>query len=118
MATENKNEPTSPVAPTSDIEHSADLGKPYPEPMRELAKDQPDGDPVLAAYKKGFLADSTQEEAKAKVKIVDESPRAADTPSGTALKKVAGISNDAERGEKYAQERGKVRWGYEAPSGS
>lgn len=112
---QRKPDSTSPVAASSDTENSADVGRPYPDPVRDLAADHPEGDPVLKAYKDGFLADSTQQEARAKARVVDESPRAHQTPSGTAVKQVAGIGNDAERGEAYARERGKVRWGYQPP---
>lgn len=90
----------------------ADAGTPMPESMRNLAKDLPENDPVQKAYKAAMLADSAQQEAREKAKIVDASPNAGDTPSGHAIKKVAGVSNDAERGEKYLQEKTARRWGH------
>ena len=53
-----------------------------------------------------------QADAKAKATAVDASPNAAQTPSGAALKKVAGIADDTERGEKYLREKTARRWGY------
>jgi hypothetical protein len=88
-----------------------DLGAPNPESLQALAEDLPEKDEVQKAYKEQMQADSAQAEAKAKVKIVDASPDAAETPSGYALKKVAGISNDTERGEKYAQHKSAKRFG-------
>ena len=91
---------------------TADVGAPYPDTIRDLAADLPEKDPVQKAYKQQMLADSTQAEARAKAKIVDESPDSDETPSGSALKKVAGIAHDAKRGEAYAREKSAVRWGY------
>jgi hypothetical protein len=85
---------------------------PNPEPLRELARDLPEKDDVQKAVKEGILADSAQAEAKAKAKVVDLSPDAPDTPSGHALKKVAGIADDVKRGEEYARERAAKRHGY------
>lgn len=90
----------------------ADVGTPTPTPVRELAEDLPERDKVQKAYKDAMLADSAQDEARAKVVIVDESPDAADTPSGYAIKKVAGVSNDTKRGEEYLREKTARRWGY------
>lgn len=89
-----------------------DVGKPYGPAIRALAEKLPEKDEVQQAYKDGFLADSAQDEAKAKVKVVDASPDADETPSGSALKKSAGVSNDAERGEKYLAHKTAARWGY------
>lgn len=100
---EGKNPPRAKIA---------DVGKPTPESLRDLAKDLPENDPVQKAYKAAMLADSAQQEAREKVKIVDASPNAGDTPSGHAIKKAAGVSNDAERGEKYLQEKTARRWGH------
>jgi hypothetical protein len=91
---------------------TADLGVSTPQAMHVLAENLPEKDPVQKAHKEALLADSPQAEAKAQVKIVDESPNADATPSGAALKKVAGVSNDTERGERYAREKTAVRWGY------
>jgi type VI protein secretion system component VasK len=89
----------------------ADVGVPTPEPLRQLAEDLPENDPVQVAYKDAMLADSAQDEAKAKAKAVDESPNASETPSGAALKAVGDVKNDAERGEKYLREKTARRWG-------
>jgi hypothetical protein len=104
MADEKKN----PEPSTAEI---ADVGVPNPDAMRELAKDLPENDAVQKAHKEAMLADSAQQEAKAKAKIVDASPNASETPSGAALKAVTGVSNDTERGEKYLREKTARRWG-------
>lgn len=104
------SEPEAPVVKT-DMK-TANLGVPTPESMRVLAEDLPVKDEVQKAYKDAMLADTAQAEAKAKVIAVDASPNADETPSGAALKKVAGISNDTERGEKYLREKTAMRWGY------
>lgn len=105
--------------PTADAEpvvesnvKTADVGTPNPPAMRTLAEDLPEKDAVQKATKAAMLADSAQEEAKEKAKVVDASPNAAETPSGAALKKVTSVSNDTERGERYAREKTAVRWGY------
>lgn len=110
---ENKPKDPEPIAAeeTTD-DRTADLGVSTPSAMRVLAEDLPVKDKVQKAYKDGMLASSSQEECRAKVAVVDGSPDAADTPSGAALKKVAGISNDTERGEKYLREKTAKRWGY------
>ena len=116
MAETQKPSPPSESAPApAEVQTDtklADVGTPTPQSLRTLAEDLPENDPVEKAYKDAMLADSAQAEAKAKAKVVDESPNAADTPSGAALKKVAGISNDTERGEKYTQAKTAKRWGY------
>lgn len=91
---------------------AADLGVPTPEPLRELAKDLPEKDEVQKATKAAMLADTTQAEVKEKVKAVKASPNAEETPSGAAMIKVAGISDDTKRGEEYAREKTAKRWGY------
>jgi hypothetical protein len=101
----------SPPKVETDVK-TADLGVSTPQAMQVLAEDLPEKDAVQKAHKEALLADSPQAEVKAQVKIVDESPNAAETPSGAALKKVAGVGNDTERGERYAREKTAVRWGY------
>lgn len=83
-----------------------------PAEMRAPAEALPEKDDVQKAIKEGMLATDAQTEAKAKAKVVDMSPDAADTPSGYALKKVAGIADDVKRGEAYAREKSAKRWGY------
>jgi hypothetical protein len=90
---------------------TADLPPSVPEPMRVLADDLPENDAVQEAHKEILTADEPQKSDAAKAKLVDESPRAYATPSGYAAQKVAGISNDTERGEKYAEHKSAVRWG-------
>jgi hypothetical protein len=112
---ENPSKPDSPAPAAAEIKTDtklASVGVPTPPTLRELAKDLPEKDKVQRAYKDAMLADTAQAEAKAKVIVVDESPDADQTPSGIALKKVAGVSNDTERGEKYAIEKTAVRWGH------
>lgn len=91
---------------------SANLPASTPAEMRARAEDLPEKDAVQKAYKQAMTTTDHQTEAKAKAKIVDESPNADQTPSGVALKKVAGITNDTERGEAYARERAAVRHGW------
>jgi hypothetical protein len=91
---------------------TANLGVPTPRSLRVLAEDLPEKDEVQKAYKDAMLADTAQDEAKAKVRAVDASPDADATPSGIALKKAAGVSNDTERGEKYSRAKTAARWGH------
>lgn len=107
---ENKD-PIVPPVVQSDTK-LASVGTPTPETLRTLAEDLPSNDKVQKAYKDAMLAKTAQAEAQAKVVAVDESPNAGDTPSGVALKKVAGVSNDTERGEKYTIAKTAQRWGY------
>jgi hypothetical protein len=83
-----------------------------PDAQRDAAEDLPEKDEVQKQIKKSLTADDAQTEAKAKAKVVDESPNADETPSGGALKAVAGISDDVERGEAYEREKSARRWGY------
>lgn len=86
-------------------------GNMTPNPDPSAAEKLPEKDAVQKAVKEGMTTQEGQTEAKAKVKVVDESPDAAETPSGGALKKVAGIENDHDRGEAYAKEKQARRWG-------
>lgn len=88
---------------------------PTPEPLRTLAEDLPEKDEVQKATKAAMLADTPGQEAKEKVKAVKASPDAEDTPSGHAMAKVAGITDNVERGEAYAREKAARRWGYVTP---
>lgn len=90
---------------------SATLPPSTPAELRRLAEDLPEKDAVQKAYKQAMTATDHQTEARAKVKVVDESPDAGETPSGAALKKVAGISNDTERGEEYSRIKSGLRSG-------
>lgn len=112
MADTKPNTPDPIVVEEKHDDKTANLGVPTPRSLRALAEDLPSGDKVQKAYKDAMLADTSQAEAKAKVAAVDASPNAAETPSGAALKKVAGIGNDTERGEKYLREKTAARWGY------
>jgi hypothetical protein len=108
MADEKKSE----EGRTPTAGQVADVGVPNPESIRELAEDLPERDAVQKAVKEGMLADTAQQEAKAKAKVVDESPDAAETPSGHALKEVTGVGNDTKRGEEYLRHKTAKRWGY------
>lgn len=90
----------------------ASVGVPTPGPLRRLAEDLPEKDKVQKAYKDAMLADTAQHEAQAKARVVDASPNADETPSGYALKKVTGVSNDTDRGEQYLRHKTARRWGY------
>lgn len=91
---------------------TADLPLSTPAEMRQRAEDLPERDAVQKAYKDAMTADSHQKEAKGFLKAAEESPDAMDTPSGYALKKSVGVSNDTERGEEYAAHKTARRWGY------
>jgi hypothetical protein len=109
-----KNEDPAAAVERTDTK-SANLGNPNTGVRRDLAEDLPEKDEVQVAYKTAMTADSMQAEVKAKVDAVDASPNAADTPSGYALKKTAGIANDTERGEEYARVKAARRWGAVTP---
>jgi hypothetical protein len=112
---ETTNEPAAASTTTRKDVVVDDVGTPHSEAMRELAEDLPEKDKVQVAHKNALLADSAQEEAREKVKIVDASPNAPETPSGTALKKTAGIASDSERGEQYSRVKAAVRHGGAVP---
>lgn len=116
MAVEKKDAPANQAAAEPIVENEDDLARDLPvsvpRSMRRLARDLPERDSVQKAYKQQMLASDPQAEHKAKVKIVEASPDAEETPSGYALKKTAGISHDTERGEAYAREKSARRWGY------
>jgi hypothetical protein len=81
-------------------------------PDKELAEQLPEGDEVEKAYKDAMTADTVAEEVHAKVKAVEASPDASDTPSGGALKAVEDIADPVEQGEAYAREKAARRHGY------
>jgi uncharacterized protein YPO0396 len=94
---------------------TADAGPPNSPEMIERAEDLPEKDEVQKAYKDQLTAEDAQKEAKASLKIAEESPNAMETPSGHALKESAGESNDAKRGDKYARAKAEARWGWVPP---
>jgi hypothetical protein len=98
------------------LQQVTDAGAGVPDSMEAAAEDLPEQDEVQEATKDGMLAESAQDEAEAKVKAVDASPNAAETPSGAALKETAGIADNKERGEEYARVKSAHRWGYVHPS--
>lgn len=98
------------------LEDAIDAGAGAPAGYEEAAEALPEKDDVQKATKEAMLADTGQEEAEAKAKVVDASPNAAETPSGVALKETAGISDNVERGNEYARIKSAARWGYIHPS--
>jgi hypothetical protein len=92
-----------------------DAGAGAPPGYEDEAEALPEHDEVQKATKDAMLADTGQEEAQAKVRAVDESPDAAETPSGGALKATAHIADNVERGEAYAREKSARRHGYVTP---
>lgn len=95
---------------TDDL--SADLSPANSDEMRRLAEDLPERNAVEKAYKAALTTESPQKEAKAYLKVAEESVDALDTPSGHGLKESVGESNDTKRGEKYARAKTARRWGY------
>lgn len=97
------------------VQDATDAGAGAPDSMDAAVEALPEGDEVEKATKTAMQAKTGQAEAKAKVKAVDASPDAADTPSGHALKETAGISDNRKRGEAYARAKAEKRWGYVTP---
>jgi hypothetical protein len=119
MADKKVNDPSETGVSLKNVEpevktdtKTADLPPSTPAELRRRAEALPEKDAVQKAYKEAMTTTDHQSEAQAKATIVDESPNADQTPSGIALKKVAGIANDTERGEAYARERAAVRHGW------
>lgn len=109
---DNPKKIQSDAATDDALEEAIDAGAGAPPAMREAAEALPEGDPVKDNIKAAMLADDAQTEAKHKAKVVDDSSTGAeDTPSGFALKKVAGISDDVKRGEEYARLKAAKRHG-------
>lgn len=108
MPLSKKDDPSKDKAAEEAI---ADAGAGAPPAQEALAEDLPEGDEVEKAIKEGMTADDAQTEAEAKAKVVELSPDAAETPSGSALAKTAHIEDDVERGEAYAREKQAARWG-------
>ncbi len=107
-------------APNADkakdaIEDVLDEGAGVPAAYEEAAEALPEKDEVQKETKAAMLADSAQEEAQHKANVVEASPNASDTPSGYALKEVAGISDPVEQGNEYARLKAAKRWGYVTP---
>lgn len=98
------------------VQDATDEAAGVPGSYEDAAEALPEKDEVQKEVKAAMLADTGQEEAKHKAKVVDASPNAADTPSGYALKETAGISDNVKRGEEYARVKSSVRWGYVHPS--
>ncbi len=111
------NPKTASKADTEEaVEEVLDEGAGAPAGYQEAAEALPEKDDVQKAHKEALLAETGQEEAQAKAKIVEASPDAPDTPSGYALQKTADIADNTERGEAYAREKSAARWGYVHPS--
>ncbi len=94
------------------VQDVLDAGAGVPESYVEAAEALPEHDDVEKAVKAAMLAETGQEEAQEKAKVVDASPNSIDTPSGYALTETAGISDNIERGEEYARIKSAKRWGY------
>ncbi len=94
------------------VQDVLDAGAGVPESYVEAAEALPEHDDVEKAVKAAMLAETGQEEAQEKAKVVDASPNSIDTPSGYALKETAGISDNVKRGEEYARIKSAKRWGY------
>ena len=94
------------------VEKVLDAGAGVPESYVEAAEALPEHDDVQKATKAAMLAETGQEEAQEKAKVVEASPNAADTPSGYALQETAGIADNVERGNEYARIKSAKRWGY------
>lgn len=97
--------------PDAVDESSRVLPAPNPPELAAAAEALPERDAVEKAHKAIATADNHGELAKAQAKLVDESRDAADTPSGGAVKEVAGVKDDRDRGEQYEQEKRARRWG-------
>ena len=97
------------------VQDVLDEGAGAPVGYEEAAEALPEKDEVQEATKDGMLADTGQEEAEAKLRAVEASPDALDTPSGHALKETAHIADNVERGEAYARAKSQKRWGYVTP---
>jgi hypothetical protein len=93
-----------------------DSGAGAPEPQREAAENLPDKNPMDKAIKKAYNANDAQTEAKAKKEVVEMSADSAETPSGHALIKTAGIADDVKRGEEYNRIKMAVRLGATIPA--
>lgn len=114
MADEKKGSQAASAVEEPKVEtdvKTADLPVSNPETIQVLAKKLPENDAVQEAHKRILTAEDNVEQDKAKADLVAESPRSYATPSGYAAQKVAGISNDTERGEEYARIKAQVRHG-------
>lgn len=98
------------------INEVIDSGAGAPAPQRDAAERLPDANPMDAAIKKAYNANDAQTEAKAKKEVVEKSRDAAETPSGHALIKTAGIANDVDRGVEYNRVKMAVRLGATVPA--
>lgn len=96
-------------------EELLDEGAGAPPAQEAAAEALPEKDEVQKGVKEAMLADTGQEEAEAKAKVVEASPDASDTPSGHALLETAHIEDNVERGEAYARAKSAKRWGYVTP---
>lgn len=88
-----------------------DAGAGVPPVLDDAVEALPERDAVQKAYKAQMKADSVKEEVAAKKIIVQESPDAAETPSGAALLAAAGESDPIKQGEKYGRVKRAVRLG-------
>jgi hypothetical protein len=112
MADKQQEQPVK----TRTDDKTANLGPANSEEMRRLAQDLPEKDEVQKAYKDALTTEDPHAEARAYLKVAEESPDAMDTPSGQALKASVGESNDTKRGEKYLRAKQQARWGWTPPA--
>lgn len=110
------SKPVSESEAKAAVNEAIDSGAGAPEPQREAAEKLPEGNPMDAAIKKAYNANDAQTEAKAKKEVVELSRDSAETPSGHALVKTAGIADDVERGEEYNRVKMAVRLGATVPA--
>jgi len=122
MALSKSDNPESKAKTASDketdeaVEEVLDAGAGVPAGYEEAAEALPEKDEVQKAHKEAALAETGQEEAQAKAKIVEASPDSPETPSGAALLETAGIEDNVERGNEYARVKSMHRWGYVVPA--
>jgi hypothetical protein len=121
MADKKTADPAEQAVSVKDVQpdistdvRTADLGPANSAETIRLAEDLPAKDAVQSAYKDALTTEDPHAEARGYLKAAEESPNALDTPSGYALKKSIGVSNDTERGEKYIEAKSAKRWGYAA----
>ena len=111
--TESKGASVKDVEPQITTgDKSANLGPANSTETRRLAEALPEKDAVQKAYKDALSAEDPHAQDKAYLRAAKESPDAMDTPSGYALGRAVGESNDTLRGEKYARVKAEKRWGW------
>jgi hypothetical protein len=121
MALSKDDNPTKAASTASDketskaVQDALDEGAGAPPEQENAAEALPEKDEVQKEVKAAMLAETGQEEAQHKAKVVELSPNASETPSGAALKATAGIEDNVERGNEYARVKSAMRHGYVTP---